>query len=206
MPLKRLGVYTYKDSWYYCPEARELKTRLNRLRKRFWRRPNPETLEMQQVVKADVNHRLSQIRTEKWLEWCAKISQRSTLADIWKWLKRVSSKRTTPQPTHPDPQQEAERLAENIAARTGTTNLPPGTQRLQGQLAPEIWREIHHVVSLEDDTDAPYTTEELRKSFKRGKDSAPGHDNITYTMIRNLGPSGEEILLTLINKTHMEHF
>ena len=205
MPLKRPGVYTYKDSWYYCPEVRELKTRLNRVRKHFRRRSNAETLEILQVVKADVNQKLSQIRTEKWLEWCAKISQQSTLADIWKWLKRVSGRFTTPQPTHPDPQQEAERLAVNFAARTATANLPPGTQRLQGQLASERWREIHHAISLEDDTDAPYTIDELCKSFKRGKDTAPGHDKITYTMMRNLGPSGEEILLTLINKTHMEH-
>ena len=33
MPLRRPGKYTYKDSWYYCPEVRELKTRLNRVRK-----------------------------------------------------------------------------------------------------------------------------------------------------------------------------
>ena len=148
---------------------------------------------MLQVIKADVSQRLSQIRTKKWLEWCTKISQQSTLADIWKWLKRVSSKCTTLQITHPDPQQEADRLAINFAARTATANQPPGTQRLQGQLAPERWREIHHAISLEDNTDAPYTFKGLRKSFKRGKDIAPGHDKITYTMIRNLGPSREEI-------------
>ena len=35
MPLKARGNYTYKDSWYYCPEVRVLKTRLNRVRKLY---------------------------------------------------------------------------------------------------------------------------------------------------------------------------
>lgn len=33
MPKKNKGNYTYTDSWYYCPEVRSLKTRLNRARK-----------------------------------------------------------------------------------------------------------------------------------------------------------------------------
>ena len=32
MPLKTSGNYTYKDSWYYCPKVKVLKTRLNRVR------------------------------------------------------------------------------------------------------------------------------------------------------------------------------
>ena len=83
MPLRRPGKYTYKDSWYYCPEVRELKTRLNRVRKIFRRRRTPENLELLQTVSTDMNIKLAVIRNEKWLEWCAKMSQQTSLANIW---------------------------------------------------------------------------------------------------------------------------
>ena len=56
----------------------------------------------------------------------------------------------------------------------------------------------------EDEADVQYTLMELRNSYKKGKDTAPGWDKITYTMIRNLGLTGEVALLRLINQTHTE--
>ena len=82
MPLRRPGRYTYKGSWYYCPEVRELKTRLNRVRKIFRRCRTPENLEMLQTVSTYVNNKLTVIRNYKWLEWCAKMSQHTSLAGI----------------------------------------------------------------------------------------------------------------------------
>ena len=53
MPLRSTGNYTYKDSWHYCPEVRLLKTRLNRVRKLYRRRPNTENRELLQTVNID---------------------------------------------------------------------------------------------------------------------------------------------------------
>ena len=136
MPLRRPGKYTYKDSWYYCPEVRELKTRLNRVRKLFRRRRTPENLELLQTVSTDVNNKLTVIRNDKRLEWCAKISQHTSLADIWRWLKRVGGKYSASQPSHPNPEQEAERLANIFAARTSSQNLSANSQMLLERLTP----------------------------------------------------------------------
>ena len=102
----------------------------------------------------------------------------------------------------PNPQQEAERLAISFADRTSSDNLPISVRLKQQQLEQRRWQEIEHACSLQDDTDIPYTLEELQAAHKKGKDTAPGADNITYTMIANLGTPGELILLKLINKTH----
>ena len=128
MPLKARGNYTYKDSWYYCPEVRVLKTRLNRVRKLYRRRPNTENRELLQTVNTDVQQQLETIRNEKWIEWCSHISNHSTLSDIWKWLKIVSNKQKQRQSRHPQPLQEAERLADNFSDRTKSENLPPETR------------------------------------------------------------------------------
>ena len=205
MTKKVPGNYTFKDSWYYCPEVRALKTRLNRTRKLFRRRRTEENLELLQVVAGHVNEELSKIRRNKWLEWCARISQHSTISEIWKWLKMVAGKKTKKIATHPAPEQEAERLANKFAQRSSTIQLPPDTQIKQQELRHQRWREINEACYKTDDTDRPYTIEELHRTYKKSKDTAPGADLITYTMIKNMGSAGEDALLHLINTTHTKH-
>ena len=53
---------------------------------------------------------------------------------------------------------------------------------------------------LPDDTDCPFTVEELRRCKHKGKDTAPGADGISYSMIANMGPGAEILFLGLINK------
>ncbi|XP_066945256.1 uncharacterized protein [Macrobrachium rosenbergii] len=95
MPIKTAQRnYSYKDSWYYCQEVRQLKTLLNRVTKIYRRRATAENRELLQTVKNDVHQRLQEIRIEKWLEWCAKLSEHTSLSELWKWLNRVAGKRS----------------------------------------------------------------------------------------------------------------
>ena len=203
MPKKSTGQYNFKDSWYYNQEVRMLKTRLNRVRKLYRRRPTPENQELLVTVNNDTQQKLSNIRAKTWMEWCEKISQHSTLAQIWNFLKLVSGKYNNKQATHPNPEEEADRLAIKFANRTKSENLSLETQQAQLQLAPMRNAAIEHACQQPDDTDTPYTLHELRRTYKRGKDTAPGADKITYTMISNLGQAGENIVLELINRTHL---
>ena len=130
--------------------------------------------------------------------------QHTSLTDIWRWLKRVEGKYSTSQPIHPNPEQEAEWLANMFTARTSSQNLSANSQMLLELLTPARWLEINQACIGEDEADVPYTITELCNSYKKGKDTAPGWDSITYTMIRNLGPTGEVALLRLINRTHSE--
>ena len=63
---------------------------------------------------------------------------------------------------------------------------------------------INNACSEQDDTDQPYTLDELRSAYKKGRNTAPGADKITYTMVRMLGPAGDIALFRLINKSHTE--
>ena len=130
--------------------------------------------------------------------------QHTSLADIWRWLKRVGGKYSASQPIHPNPEQEAERLANMFAARTSSQNLSANSQMLLERLTPARWLEINQTCMREDEADVPYTLMELCNSYKKGKDTAQGWDKITYTVIRNLGSTGEVALLRLINRSHTE--
>ena len=52
--------------------------------------------------------------------------------------------------------------------------FPPTTRRMQECLDEGQWERIEAACYLPDDTDCPFTIEELRKCKHKGKDTAPG--------------------------------
>ena len=80
----------------------------------------------------------------------------------------------------PNPEQEAERLANMFAARTSSQNLSANSQMLLERLKPARWLEINQACMRQDEADVPYTLMELCNSYKKGKDANPrvGQDNL----------------------------
>ena len=205
MPNKQHKNFTFTDSWYYNQEVRHLKSRLNRVRKVFRKRRTEDNRLTLQEVSRDVNTRLAQIRQDTWYDWCTKLSRLTKLKDIWDWLKRATGKhKQNKSATHPNPIQEANRLAETFSNRSKSEIIPLPIRLVQQRLQQHRWDTINTALNTPDDTDTPYTLQELRATYKTSKDTAPGADKITYTMIRQMGTRGEEITLRLINKTHIE--
>lgn len=104
-----------------------------------------------------------------------------------------------PPPLHPDPLTEAERLAALFAARSSPSLLPPSVHQLQTLLVPARQRIIDAACAGESDTHAQFTIDELENVLSPRTDTAPGHDDITYSMLSNLGPYGKTTLLSLFN-------
>ncbi|MEL6802231.1 MAG: reverse transcriptase domain-containing protein, partial [Bacteroidota bacterium] len=205
MPKPKPCSRQYKDHWYYDPEVKELKRRLNRARRIHKRRPTAPNKDQLREVALLVNKQINEIQANKWLEWCSNLHGHSTLRQIWAWLKRVAGKKTSTKITHPRPQQKAEELAEGFARRSDSTQLPLDTLTTQNNLNPERWNIINDAISQSAPTDTPYTLHELSNVKHKGKDTAPGADRITYTMISNLGEAGSKAYLHLLNHTHLQH-
>ena len=75
---------------------------------------------------------------------------------------------------------------------------------MQERLDEGRWERIEATCYIPNDTDCPFTIEELRRCKHKGKDTTLGADGISYSMIANMG-SGEEILfLGLINKVDLQ--
>ena len=71
---------------------------------------------------------------------------------------------------------------------------------MQERLDEGRWERIEAACYLPADTDCPFTIEEIRCKHK-GKDTAPGADRISYSMVAYMGPGVEILFLGLINKT-----
>ena len=63
--------HQHKDNWYYCPGIKELKARMNRVRKIFRRNPTEENYELLKEVAVHVSAKMDAVCHDKWLEWHA---------------------------------------------------------------------------------------------------------------------------------------
>ena len=112
------------------------------------------------------------IRHDKWLEWCASLIEHTLIGNLWHDLWRIAGKKTATQ-KHPEPIEEENRLAGVFAGRASSENLPPATRSMQESLDEGKLERIEAACYLPDDTDCPFTIEELRRCKHKGKDTAP---------------------------------
>ncbi|XP_064077704.1 uncharacterized protein LOC135195375 [Macrobrachium nipponense] len=144
-----------------------------------------------------------------------KIKQsRTDHKDAWYYCERVKElnatqcqrKGRTEQSIHPNTQEEADNIARNFTERTKSHNLPQTTWEKINEISPARWRKINTACNMPDDTDTPFTMEELNSALSKGKrETAPGADAITYSMLRHMGNPAKQIYLLLVNRTYAEH-
>ncbi|KAG7178150.1 putative pol-like 27, partial [Homarus americanus] len=137
------------------------------------------------------------IREDKWLEWCATFNAHTSLSELWRKL-RIATGKLPRSPAHPQPLQEANRLAEHFA-ECSSAQLPPEIRLLLQQVQLEREVVVRHAIEQIDTTDCLFTIEEFRRARKTSQDTALGSDSITYSLLSNAGPAGELALLTVIN-------
>ena len=201
MPKTKQAKQQYKDHWYYCERVKELNHRVNSTRKLYKRNPSADNLALLRDVVKHHHEEIKTIKYQKWLDWCGELNQHTSLGTLWSQLKRATGKKTHKQPTHPNPTQEADRLANSFASRAASTNLPTNTLLKQQQLSDQREQQIEAACNRPDITDIPFTSMEFQAVTHKGKDTAPGADRITYSMIFQSGPQGELAFLNLINHT-----
>ncbi|XP_068203623.1 uncharacterized protein [Palaemon carinicauda] len=201
MPQKKHSERKHTDVWYYNRRIKEMNARINQTRKLFRRYRTNELLDLLVVI---IKHSVQislEVKTEKWFLWCHEVNFSTSLAKIWGWFNKVCGKYSTPRVIHPDPLAEAN----NFADRAKSTNLPLQTINRQRILLLIRNNIIEATCNMRDDTDNPYTMQELNTALAKGrKDTAPGANLIKYSMLRNVGRHAKLVYMHLINRTHTE--
>ena len=188
-----------RNWWFHSPRMKEVNHRVNRLRKIFRRTRSQANLELLKEAVAHARQVAQEEKEAKWLEWCEGFSNFTSLKELWSCLQRVTGGGKKRTPAHPNPAEEAESLVLSYTQRAATTQLPIDAQRRQEQLLPERTARIRTAIERPDSSDRPFTLQELQRAKKMSKDTAPGENNITYSMLRSMGPAGESAMLALVN-------
>ncbi|ROT69722.1 pol [Penaeus vannamei] len=186
IPKVGTSVFTHKNGWFYNDRVRELKHRLIVLKKKLKQHFSPSLLETFRAAHRLICKEIQEIRTNSWLEWCESLNAHTSLHDLWTKLNRVSGKHKK-QPSHPQPLQIANDLIQSFQARSSNTQLPRSTLNRTQNLSHRRELSIHTAIALPSDLDVPFTLYEIKKAIKTSKDTAPGIDKISYSMLNHLG-------------------
>ena len=193
-----------KNWWFYSPEIKEINRRLSDARKMHKQNPCPETIAMLREVAHHKRQITRDLRTKRWLEWCASFNKNTSLGTLWEKLRIATGRPPPRRPAHNDPQGEAERLADLFQARGSTEMLPQEIQFRQEALQPSRTLALQAACEATSPTDEPFVMQELLQARKGRRDTASGSDGIRYSMLQYGGPSSDAAFLSLMNQSWRE--
>jgi len=106
-----------------------------------------------------------------------------------------------PQARHPQPKTEADALLTTFVTRSNTSQLPLSTRNRLAALSPQKDSDIQQALQETAESDEPFTQQEVKQALKINTNTAPGLDNISYSMLNHLGPEALSQLHLLFNKS-----
>ena len=193
-----------RDWWFRTERVIELRSRVRAVQKVYKRYPTPANRSLLAEVVADCRRGSREAKENKWLEWCASFDEHTSLGALWTKIRVATGKRPSAPPAHSDPLGEAERLTVHFAERGSTEQLPRSSRILLEALRPGRMNRVAAAIEEQDETDHPFTMEELQRNRTQRPDTASGADGITYSMLQTAGRPGDEAFLQVLNRSWRE--
>ena len=146
-------------------------------------------------------------RKEAWEKYVSSINANTSMSQIWKKVKKIEGKFSHHR--RPLLKKQDGRLTEepgetsNIFARTFSSiseGLDYNNDRFKRYKNSQETVEINFSGGISDEYNEKLTMSEFIDALASMKDSSPGHDSITYSMIKNSHPSLQNYILDLYNE------
>ena len=161
--------------WCYDPKVETTKRALNRATRRYRKRKSDDN--KQTMLEAAETHATTcnTVKNSYWNTWITEANGEISLTQLWRKIKNATG---TPQlpPRHPDPEAESNRLLTRFVERSSSGQLPQDPLQLHDE-------KIATVMGTRSRADVPITASEISAVLRRAKQSAPGQDAISYTMM-----------------------
>lgn len=161
---------------YWCPNLSKAVAERRLALSKFRRNPSPDNLKILQSKISEAQRNIRGSRNKSFQGFCSTLDQTSTHSELWRkmrWIKGYNAPKF-----HVD----------NIKA-----------SELLCSLAPDFVSGDNPLFTSDNPKlEVPITIQELTKCLK-SKDTAPGCDKISYSMIAYLPENGKQILLNLFN-------
>lgn len=145
---------------------------------KFRRNPTPRNLEILQEKIRIAQKEIREAQRGEWHSFCSSLGYTTSSIEVYNklnWIKGYSTK------SHHVTHDKLQELLNNLAPDSVSPDVP-------------VFSNVNSVIDVE------ISMQELEKTLFRCKDSSPGCDNVTYSMLRFLPESGKRLLLFLFNK------
>ncbi|KAI8422871.1 hypothetical protein MSG28_006611 [Choristoneura fumiferana] len=153
---------------YWTPEMSRAVAHRRLALKNFRKNPTPDNLRILQLKISQAQNQIRKGRSKGWREFCTSINTETSASEMWRKMRWMKGKKAG-----------------------STTADPVKAAQLLQSLTPDTVQEPQPILNNNCNTmlEKPITMSELNNSIKR-KDTAPGADDISYSMIYNLSKSG----------------
>jgi len=169
---------------------------------------NTPSMEIYKNAKAECKDIIQNEKTKYWQNYCSTLNQDTKLDSVWRMAKRIKGNNSTKViPTLKDQNnklyenntEKANLIAQQIQATSNNSNTSKKFKNRKAKFETKWLNKEYH--QPKNDYDSPFTHHELQNALRTRKNtSAPGEDNITYEVIKNLPQNCIEFLLNIYNK------
>lgn len=158
----------------------------------------------QAVVRRTIRH----AKRMHWRKYCDSIGNTTQVGEVWGMIKRMGGDRrewrypvlVDGNVTAVTNKEKAELLANTFVMVHSSDNLSEKGRRGRERTKAENMEALCRKTNLDGVQDVPFSMGELRKALDKTGKTAPGKDEICYSMIKHLSEGSLEKLLLLYNK------
>lgn len=149
---------------------------------RFKRHTTWETYIDYKRIDASTKRFLKARKKEHWMKFCEQLSVHTPVGRVWSMVNSLKRKPVPPKRLQP----WIDEFADIVAPPTVTTE-------------PIGFAETGATDNLREGLSTPFSIFELQKALRPSSDTAPGYDQIHYSMVRNLSDTAKGVLVNIFN-------
>lgn len=167
---------SFQPKPYWCPAISHAIAQRRLALKIFRRNPTPDNLDKLNAKIAEAQRVHRRAKSASWQQFCGSVDESMSASDMWRRMRWMKGLRRDYVSASSDKKEE-----------------------LLCSLAPDYVQTSQPMFNSKNDLlDKEFSIQEFLNCLKK-KDTAPGEDGITYSMVYNLPPAGKSYLLKMFN-------
>ena len=191
--------------------CKKVHTERKRAERAFKRNRSTSNLIAFKRTQAVCRRTFKEARKSAWRKYISTININTNMSQIWKKIQKMRGKyskqpppllKTRDDTLTQDPNETSNIFAEAFASVSDTSNYSPTFQRHKLQ-SEKIALKIEDTSTVPKSYNLPFTIEEFHEALSSTKETSPGLDKITFSMIKNLHSSLQSYILEVYNRIYL---
>ncbi|CAJ1057143.1 RNA-directed DNA polymerase from mobile element jockey [Xyrichtys novacula] len=211
IPRSRNGRTRKLVPWWSEECSKAVKARNKAFRKIKQNHTMASLLEYQRA-QALVRRVVRRTKRESWRQFCNGIGRTTPVGEVWSMIRKMGGDRreweypviTEEGETAVNDKEKAEMIARAFAKVHSVDNLTMEGKRRREMTQSRYPGALDRRTDSGGEIDTRFTMAELVRAVRKAKPTAPGGDQVSYVMLKNLGEKGMNRMLELYNKVWEE--
>ena len=201
IPPYRGGKNLLRVPWF-SEECKQAILDRKRAQRKYFRNPSQLNFISFKKAKAKCKFTIKQAKSSSWRHYVSKINSHTSLKSVWKKIRKIKGKETTPK-VHlkkntniiSDPKEQANYLAESFS-KNSSQNYSKPFQKIKHH---KEQNPPNFSSDNSENYNKPFLLNELKHALKKSNETAAGPDGIYYQFLTHLPQDCLIILLQLFN-------